>query len=212
MDSITILGSGRVATALGTKLANAGRSIVIGARDVDEARSGWKGPSVEFAEHDAASEMSPIVVNATPGDTSLERLAALRGSLAGKTLVDVSNATERGADGTPGGLKYPNGSLAELLQEALPATRVVKTLNTMAFTVMVDPYCLSNPPTAFLSGNDAQAKAQAIALLGDLGWPRDWIEDLGGIVTARGPEAMFAMAPFIVGSRGFKPFALSAVG
>jgi 8-hydroxy-5-deazaflavin:NADPH oxidoreductase len=85
-----------------------------------------------------------------------------------KILIDIANATERGANGMPGNLCYPNSSLAEHLQQALPNTHVVKTLNTMLFTVMVDPHSLSTPPTVFLSGDNDDAKANVIKLLGDL--------------------------------------------
>jgi predicted dinucleotide-binding enzyme len=104
---------------------------------------------------------------------------------------------------------YPNSSVAEHLQRALPGTHVVKTLNTMLFTVMTDPRGLTTPPTAFLSGNDPTAKATATGLLAELGWPLPWIEDLGDITTARGPEAVVLLVPHVIRSRGLKPFALS---
>jgi 8-hydroxy-5-deazaflavin:NADPH oxidoreductase len=150
-----------------------------------------------------------IVINCTPGDTSLERLSALRSELDGKILIDIANATELGANGMPGNLCYPNSSLAEHLQQVLPNTRIVKTLNTMLFTVIVDPHSLSTPPTAFVSGNDSAAKATVAQLLGDLGWPIDWILDLGDITTARGIEALILLVPHIIRARGFAPFALT---
>lgn len=69
-------------------------------------------------------------------------------------------------DGLPATLMYPNSSLAEALQQALPGIS----------------------PTVFLSGNDESAKALVQDLLGELGWAPDRIEDLGDIRTARGPE------------------------
>lgn len=129
--------------------------------------------------------------------------------LDGKILIDISNATQRGADGMPGNLCYPNSSLAEHLQAALPGTRVVKTLNTMLFTVIADPHSLKSSPTAFLSGNDSHAKATVTRLLGDLGWPTEWILDLGDITSARGTEAVMLLVPHIVRTRGFAPFAMT---
>jgi 8-hydroxy-5-deazaflavin:NADPH oxidoreductase len=46
-------------------------------------------------------------------------------------------------------------------------------------------------------------------LLGDLGWPNDWIEDLGDITSARGVEAVMLLVPHIIRSRGFSPFAFT---
>lgn len=209
MSNIGILGSGRVATALASKLTTTGHDVTIGTRNQAEAEAGWIGPDITFTDPAQTARGASVVINATPGDTSLERLSALRAELDGKILIDVSNATEDGPDGLPGNLSYPNSSLAEHLQEALPNTAVVKTLNTMLFTVMVDPYSLKIPPTAFLSGNDGDAKAVVVGLLGDLGWPPEWIEDLGDISTARGPEALILLVPHIIRSRGLAPFALT---
>ncbi len=209
MSNIGILGSGRVSTVLATKLSSAGHDITIGTRDIAKASANWKGTAVTFKDHAQAIRAASVVINATPGETALERLSALRDELNGKILIDVSNATERGQDGMPGNLKYPNSSLAEHLQEALPGTAVVKTLNTMLFTVMIDPRSLNIPPTVFLSGNDQHAKETVKGLLGDLGWPLEWIEDLGDISSARGTEALMLLVPHIIRSRGFVPFALT---
>ncbi|MFE2877682.1 NADPH-dependent F420 reductase, partial [Streptomyces roseus] len=134
---------------------------------------------------------------------------ALREELRGKILVDVSNATTDGPDGLPEDLLHPGSSLAERLQEALPETHVVKTLNTMLFPVMTAPATLAQPPTAFLSGEDPDAKQTVRELLIDLGWQKDWITDLGGVRTARATEAAILFVPHVIRSTGFTPFALS---
>ncbi len=209
MTTIGILGSGRVATALAGKLATTGHHLIIGTRNRAESTAKWTGPAVTFTDPADMARTAAIVINCTPGDTSLERLSALKAELDGKILIDIANATERGANGMPGSLCYPNSSLAEHLQQALPDTHVVKTLNTMLFTVIIDPHSLSTPPTAFLSGNDGDAKATVTKLLSDLGWPTDWSLDLGDITTARGTEALILLVPHILRTRGFAPFALT---
>ncbi|AIG75373.1 Hypothetical protein AJAP_12455 [Amycolatopsis japonica] len=195
MTTIGILGAGRVGTNLARALAASGHQVTLGRRG--------------NGDHATVAGGADIVINATPGDTTLERLTALRAELAGKILVDVSNATHDAADGLPGDLCYPGGSLAEQLQDALPGTQVVKTLNTMLFTVMTDPGALRTPPTAYLSGNDEQAKKTVAGLLGDLGWDPGWIEDLGDITTARATEAMVLVVPHVLRRNGFTPFAVS---
>lgn len=209
MTNIGILGSGRVGSGLATKLAAAGHDITLASRDLARDSAKWDGEPVAVAGHAETARAASIVINATPGETTLERLGALREELDGKILIDVANATERGSDGMPGGLSYPNSSLAEHLQQALPGTRVVKTLNTMLFTVQTDPQSLGVPPTAFLSGDDDAAKATATELLAELGWPAAWIEDLGGIQTARATEALVLLVPHIIARRGFAPFAVT---
>ncbi|MEU4893346.1 NAD(P)-binding domain-containing protein [Streptomyces sp. NPDC044780] len=212
MTSIGILGTGRVGSGLARALAAAGHEVVLGhrrppeetaARDTDPARP------LRHTDQRTTAATTDIVLNATPGDTSLERLSALEAELAGKILIDVSNATHHGPDGLPSDLCYPGGSLAERLQRALPATRVVKTLNTMLFPVMTAPASLSTPPTVYLSGDDADAKTVTAGLLADLGWRPEWIEDLGDITTARATEALMLLVPHVLRRRGFQPFAVS---
>ncbi|GAA2804732.1 NADPH-dependent F420 reductase [Crossiella cryophila] len=209
MTTIAILGSGRVAANLADKLGAAGHSVLIGTRNPAAATESWAGLPVTFTTAREAADRAGIVINATPGDSSPQRLRALRDVLRGKVLVDIANATRRGPDGLPGGLCFPDSSLAEVLQDALPETRVVKTLNTMLFTVMTNPRLLATPPTAFLSGADPAAKDLVRGLLGDLGWPPEWIEDLGGIDTARGTEALVLLVPALLRKHGPRPFALT---
>ncbi|MFG2819903.1 NADPH-dependent F420 reductase [Kitasatospora sp. NPDC048365] len=195
MTTIAVLGNGRVGGNLAAALTRAGHQVTVADRTPGAAAD--------------AARRARIVINATPGAGSLERLAALRDELRDTLLVDVSNATTDGPDGLPADLLYPGSSLAEQLQEALPETHVVKTLNTMLFPVMTAPATLSRPPTVFLSGDDPRAKRTVRELLTDLGWQDEWITDLGGIRTARATEAAILFVPPVIRSSGFVPFAIS---
>ncbi|MFF0157991.1 NADPH-dependent F420 reductase [Streptomyces sp. NPDC005263] len=195
MTVIAVLGNGRVGGSLALALTRAGHEVTVADRSPGSAAD--------------AARTARIVINATPGAGSLERLSALREELEGKILVDVSNATVDGPDGLPAELLHPGSSLAEHLQEALPDTRVVKTLNTMLYTVMTAPATLTEPPTAFLSGQDPDAKQVVRGLLADLGWQQEWLMDLGGIETARATEAAILFVPHVIRSSGFTPFAVS---
>ncbi|MER7973674.1 NAD(P)-binding domain-containing protein [Streptomyces sp. NPDC096080] len=195
MTTISVLGRGRVGGALADALTRAGHEVT----------TAGSAPGAAAA----AVRNARVVVNATPGDSSLQRLTALRDDLRDTILVDVSNATLDDADGLPGDLLYPGSSLAERLQEALPRTRVVKTLNTMLYPVMTAPAMLTGTPSVFLSGEDPEAKRTVRDLLADLGWQKEWITDLGGIRTARATEAAILFVPHLIRTRGFTPFALS---
>ncbi|KUN29438.1 NADP oxidoreductase [Streptomyces antibioticus] len=195
MTTIAVLGNGRVGSNLAQAFTRAGHEVTVADRTPGAAAD--------------AARTARIVINATPGAGSLERLVCLREELRDTILVDVSNATVDGPDGLPADLIHPGSSLAEQLQEALPETRVVKTLNTMLFPVMTAPAMLTQPPTAFLSGDDPQAKQTVRELLIDLGWHKEWITDLGGIQTARATEAAILFVPHVIRSGGFAPFALS---
>lgn len=212
MTSIGILGAGRVGANLAGKLAAAGHHVTLGRRNPAERTAGSAegiDSRVSFSDQRTAARDADLVINATPGDRALDRLTGLRTELAGKILVDVSNATRDADDGLPGDQCYPGGSLAEQLQAALPDTQVVKTLNTMLFMVMTAPEILATPPTVYVSGNDESAKKTVAGLLGDLGWQPAWIEDLGDITTARATEAMILVVPHVLRRHGFEPFAVS---
>ena len=176
---ITILGTGKVAHALGAGWRKAGHDVVLGARDASVA-----DPDFEVTSLQEALAAGDVVVNAITGAAALAAITALdTTAMAGKTLLDAANAVTATGD-----LVYPNSSLAEHLQAALPAVHVVKSVNTAAIEVQADP-SLVGPATVFLSGDDDAAKAQVKNLLDDLGWKDDGIIDLGGIQTARGPES-----------------------
>jgi predicted dinucleotide-binding enzyme len=108
-------------------------------------------------------------------------------AFAGKILLDVANANTPSFE-----LVYPNSSLGEKLQAALPGAKVVKTMNTAAMLVMTDPSVVP-PSSVFVSGDDAAAKGTVTGLLRDFGWDDESIVDLGGITSARGTEHYFLM-------------------
>jgi 8-hydroxy-5-deazaflavin:NADPH oxidoreductase len=181
---IGILGTGGVAKTLARHWSAAGHQITFGSRE-PAARDGLDAPVLPFADAVAGSD---VVVNATPGAASLEVAESIgAAAFTGKILIDVANASTASAE-----LVYPNSSLAEKLQAALPQAHVVKTLNTAAMSVLTEPGSLP-PSNVFVSGDDAAAKATVTGLLADLGWKADDVIDLGGIASARGPEHYFLM-------------------
>lgn len=198
---IAIVGTGRVGQALADRWAAAGHEIVFGSRTPETATLAHH---VAAAADAAAS--AEVIVNATPGSASLETLSALPAdAVAGKVLIDVANALSPSFE-----LLYPNSSLGERLQAALPGARVVKTMNTARITVVVDP-SLVGPSNLFLSGDDPAAKETVRGLLGDFGWPEEAIIDLGGIVTARGTEHLFPLFVALMQARSGMPMNLRVV-
>ena len=179
---IGVLGTGMVGRAISGKLTELGHDVKVGSRtEGDDA--------VVFADAAAHGE---LVFNCTNGAASLDALtAAGADNLAGKPLVDVTNALDFSGGG-PALFVDTNESLAERIQAAFPDARVVKTLNTMNCSVMVDPARVPGDHVVFVCGNDDAAKAQVVALLGEIGWPEPRIVDLGDLTAARGTE-MYVM-------------------
>lgn len=190
---IGVLGTGMVGTTIGTKLVQLGHDVMLGSRTRDnEAATAWVASAGTGAAQGTFADAvahGELIVNCTAGVASIEALGSARpADLAGKTLVDVSNALEF-PDGTPTLSVFGTDSLGEQIQRALPDTRVVKTLNTVNHLVMVDPSRVPGEHHVFVCGNDESAKATVVDLLAGFGWPRESVIDLGDITASRGVEA-----------------------
>jgi predicted dinucleotide-binding enzyme len=61
----------------------------------------------------------------------------------------------------------------------------------------------------FMAGDDERAKALALDLLGELGWPEDRVMDLGGLVAARALEAYLLLWVAVMRTKGTSLFNVS---
>ncbi|MEU1861485.1 NADPH-dependent F420 reductase [Streptomyces gardneri] len=209
---IAVLGTGEVGRRLATKLVSLGHEVAMGSRTADNAEAvKWAeergGAHGTFAD---AAGPAELVVNATGGLVSLAVLeSAGAENLRGKVLVDVSNALDFSEGFPPKVLTPDGGSLAEQLQKAFPETRVVKTLNTMTNTVMVEPDRVPGDHNVFLSGDDEGAKAVVADLLRSFGWPSGRILDLGDLSSARATEQLVQLWLRLYGMFGTGDFNFS---
>lgn len=215
---IAVLGTGIVGQTLAVRLAGLGHDVVVGTRDVTAtmaraAAGSWVAdhPGVSFCGLAPAAAHGELVINATSGSGSIEALgAAGAGNLAGKVLIDVANPLDFSAGMPPTLLVKDTDSLAEQIQRAHPQARVVKTLNTVTASVMVDPQALAGGDhTMFLAGDEPAAKTAAAELLREFGW-RD-IVDLGDLTNARGMEMVLALWVRLYGVIGTPEFNIKVV-
>ncbi len=194
---VGILGAGQVGQTLAAKLRELGHDVAIGTRT---PRDG----AVSYAE---AAEGAELLLNATAGTVSLDALAAAGGdNLAGKVLIDVSNALDTSQGFPPRVAIGSDDSIGEQIQRAYPEARVVKALNTVNTQVMVDPAGVPGEHVLFVSGDDADAKAQVVELLGSFGWPPERIVDLGDITGARATEQYLVLWLRLLGQLGHARF------
>jgi hypothetical protein len=190
---IGILGTGVVGTTLGASLVAAGHRVMLGSRSGDkEGVAEWATQQGDLASQgtfEDAAIFADVALNCTAGAHSLDALEkAGADNLSGKILIDVANPLDF-SEGFPPSLLVSNkDSLGEQVQRALPDTRVVKALNTVAAEVMVEPSRLDGPHDLLICGNDAEAKSEVSRLLRDW-WGWEHIVDLGDISSARGTEA-----------------------
>lgn len=201
---IGILGTGVVGQTLAAKLEELGHDVMMGTRAVSATLnrhepgpfglpsvSEWREahPRVRLGDFAEAAAHGEIVINATSGGGALNALAlAGEQNLNGKVLLDASNPLDF-SQGMPPTLSICNtDSLGEQIQRAFPQVKVVKGLNTVTASLMVNAALVNGGDhTLFICGNDAEAKTQVKAWLKAwFGW-RD-ILDLGDITSARGME------------------------
>lgn len=190
---IGVLGTGMVGHALATRFVELGHEVVMGSRDAANPKAvDWAQAAGEHASAGTfadAAGFGDVVVNATAGVASLDALrSAGADTLAGKVLVDVANPLDT-SHGMPPTLAIANtDSLAEAIQREFPAARVVKALNTVNCSVMVQPSVVPGEHHVFVAGDDGDAKGVVLQLLAELGWGASSVIDLGGIRAARGME------------------------
>jgi len=200
---IGILGTGMVGDAIGTKLVQLGHEVKMGSRSANnEKAAAWvkkNGKNASQGTFADAAAFGEIVFNCTSGMASLDALKiAGADDLKGKVLIDIANPLDF-SRGMPPSLSVCNtDSLGEQIQRAFPETKVVKTLNTMNCKVMVDPSLVKGDHDVFVSGNEANAKAEVTAILKDwFGWKS--VIDLGDITTARGAEMLLPIWVTLMG-------------
>ena len=185
--NIGILGTGMVGQALAAGLSQAGHHVVIGTRDP----AGKPAPDgVDLVPLAVACEAG-LVINALNGSVCVGVLSSLASDLADSVLLDVANPLDFSAGFPPTLFTPQTDSLAEQIQRVLPATAVIKSLNTLTAPLMLDPNALPAPSAVFLSGDDVVAKQLVRDLLTSFGWEQ--IIDLGGLSTARGVEMLMPM-------------------
>jgi predicted dinucleotide-binding enzyme len=214
---IAVLGTGMVGTTIATKLVNLEHEVTLASRTADNAKArAWleqtASPRAHAATFADAAANAELVFNCTSGLASLEALnLAGASNLAGKILLDLANPLDF-SRGMPPTLSICNdSSLGEQIQAAFPDTRVVKTLNTVSASLMVDPGKLPGDHVMFIAGNDAEAKQQIerTVLREWFGWRE--VVDLGGIASSRGTEMYLPLWLRMWGALGTANFNIAIV-
>ena len=188
---VGVIGSGIVGEVLANGFLKKGDEVLRGSRDPSKLEK-WRasaGSRARTGTDEEAARFGDLVVLAVKGTAALEAVAACRGALDGKVVIDTTNPI---ADAPPanGVLRFftgPNESLLEALQTRAPAARFVKAFSCVGNALMVDPDLPGGRPTMFVCGNDAEAKRQVTGVLDRFGWET---EDLGVAEAARAIEPL----------------------
>jgi predicted dinucleotide-binding enzyme len=160
MTTISIIGAGTMATAIGTRAANHGHTVEFMSRDTAKAqaladRIGHAATVGTFGARPAGE----IVVVAVLYAGAVDVVAHYGDALAGKILLDITNPFN--ADGS-GLVTTAGDSVSErIANAAAEGTHVVKAFNTIFGGVLAQ----DEPLDAFFAGDSAEAKARVAAFL-----------------------------------------------
>lgn len=189
MTKVGVIGSGTVAQVLAKGFKSKGYDVQIGSREGKKLAEFSKESGIASGTFAEVASFGEIIVLAVKG-TAAESAVSLAGAgLKGKLVLDATNPI---ADAPPdnGILRYftaPNESLMERLQKAAPEAHFVKAFSCVGNAFMIDPKLPGGPPTMFICGNDADAKARTREILTQFGWDA---EDIGKVEGARAIEPL----------------------
>ncbi len=170
-DSVGIIGAGRLGQAMARTALRAGRRVVIANSRGPESLASVVselGDGVSAGTPEQASALG-IVVIAVPWDRVPEAVQGTEWD--GQTVIDATN--DWGADDLNG------RTSSELVADLVAGARVVKAANTLGADVLgSDPQEAGGRRVIFISGDDADAKEEVVALFEDAGFAPI---DLGGL-------------------------------
>jgi predicted dinucleotide-binding enzyme len=161
MTTISIIGSGNMAAAIGTRAVEHGHTVELLGRDAAKAQAladqiGHGARVGSFGARPAGD----IVILAVLYTGVVDAVAGYGDALAGKILVDISNPFNADASG----LVTPSSAAQEIAAVAPGSAHVVKGLNTIFGHVLAK----GTPLDAFIAGDSADAKATVTAFLESL--------------------------------------------
>jgi predicted dinucleotide-binding enzyme len=163
MTAISIIGSGNMAAAIGTRAVKHGHTIEIMSRDTAKAQTlaDQIGNGATVGTYGAAPA-GDIVIVAVLYASAVDVVAHYGDALAGKILVDITNPFNADASGI---VTTEGNSVAQQIAAVAPeGTHVVKAFNSIFRGVIAK----DKPLDAFFAGDSAEAKARVAAFLESL--------------------------------------------
>ena len=163
MTTISIIGSGNMATAIGTRAAKHGHTVELMSRDSAKARvlADQIGHGTTVGTY-GARPAGDIVFLAVLSAGAVDVVAHYGDALVGKTLVDLTNPFNADASGV---MTTPGNSVAQQIAAIVPeGAHVLKAFNTIFDGVIAD----GKPLDVLFAGDNAEAKADFAAFVTSL--------------------------------------------
>jgi 8-hydroxy-5-deazaflavin:NADPH oxidoreductase len=171
IKSVGIIGAGRIGQAMAQTALRAGRQVVIANSRGPESLTSvvealGDGVSAGPVKDAAAADVVVVAVMWPQVSQAVEGL-----KWEGRIVIDPTN------DFDPSDLDGRTSS--EVVADLVVPARVVKAANTLVAAVLgSDPHQAGGQRVIFLSGDDAEAKSEVVALFEDAGF---FVVDLGGL-------------------------------
>jgi predicted dinucleotide-binding enzyme len=168
MSTISIIGSGNMAAAIGGLAVKAGHAVEVMSRDAAKARvlAEQVGSGATTGTFGAAPA-GDLVVLAVPYAVVLGVVKQYGEALAGKLLVDITNPIN--SDFTSFATPDDSSGSREIAKVAPATAIVVKAFNTINANVLAAGPVEGRPLDTFLAGDDGPAKARVSAFVESLG-------------------------------------------
>lgn len=179
---IGIIGSGKIGANLGRLLAEARHEIFYSfSRSEEKLRqlATEAGDATRWGTPAEAVRFGDVVI-LSPPYRELENALLAAGPMAGKIVIDTVNPFT-----ATGPIYTEKGTAAEEIAARLPGARVVKAYNHIFYQHIANRHHADPPLTAFISGDDPDARATVGALVRDTGF---YVWELGALNTARWTE------------------------
>ena len=169
MTTVGILGgTGPAGRGVAVRLAGAGHDVILGSRDAERATqvaAGFNVSEIRGASNEDAAHCE-IVVVATPWDSAVATVRALREPLAGKIVISMVNALMK--EGREMLALYPpRGSMAAQIAAALPTSHVVGAFHHLPASEMEN---LESDLAAdvVIFGDDVEARNRVESLVNEM--------------------------------------------
>jgi len=163
MTTITIIGSGNMATAIGTRAAKHGHTIELMSRNTAKAQAlaDQIGNGTTVGTY-GARPAGDIVILAVLYAGAVDVVKHYGDALSGKILIDITNPFNVDASGL---VTTAGASVSEQIAAVAPeGAQVVKAFNTTFAGVLAD----GKPLDVFFAGDGADARARVAAFLESL--------------------------------------------
>jgi 8-hydroxy-5-deazaflavin:NADPH oxidoreductase len=202
MTTIGILGTGRMGVRLARMFAQAGRTVILGSRNVARSTQIVQAlgqPTLSAGRYEDAADADVILPAMFLRDGMLETLEPFRSQFDGKIYVDISNPFN---DTYTDFILPWDTSGAEQIQHRFPKARVVGAFKNVWWEVFDAPTFENTVSDVFVVSDDAEAKVELLRVVEQT--PFRYI-DAGRLANARTIERMTLLSGELGQRYGYFP-------